>query len=116
MPEPSSGLIHIEYHVESPGSIEFLKVWVSTIRGQWNLICEYWMRAESAHDGGLKFVGGYKSIGLERALQSILQHREMFLLGTASGSDRTIQVFPPTDAERVAASKRTSVLHNRLAL
>ncbi len=115
MAEPSSGLIHIEYHVESLGSVEFLKVWASTIRGEWNLICEYWMRAGGSHESGLRFFGGYKSTELEQALQSILQHRELFLVGTAPGDDHMIQVFPPTDAERVAAGKRMSILHKRLA-
>ena len=64
MPEPSYGLIHIEYHVESLGSVEFLKVWASTIRGEWDLICEHWMRAGSSQESGLRFVGGYKSTGL----------------------------------------------------
>ncbi len=116
MPEPSSGLIHIEYHVESLGPVEFLKVWESTIRGEWSLICDYWMRAGGSHESALRFVSAYKSTGLEQALQSILQHQEMFLLGAAPGEDRMIQVFPPTDPERVAASKRMSILHERLAL
>jgi hypothetical protein len=115
MPEPSSGLIHIEYHVDPIGSVEFVKVWASTIRGEWNLICEYWMRASGSHESGLRLGAGYKSVGLERMLESVLQNRDMFLVGTAPGSDRMIQVFPPTDPERVSATKRMSVLHNRLA-
>lgn len=116
MPEPSSGLIHIEYHVELLGPIEFLKVWASTVRGEWGLICDYWMRAGGSHESGLRFVSGYKSTELEQALQSILQHQEMFLIGTAPGDDCMIQVFPPTGPERVAASKRMNILHQRLAL
>jgi hypothetical protein len=115
MPEPSSGLIHIEYHVEPLGSVEFVKVWASTIRGEWNLICEHWSRAGGSHESGLRLLGGYKSAGLERMLQSVLQHREIFLVGTAPGSDRMIQVFPPTDPERVADGKRMNVLHSQLA-
>jgi hypothetical protein len=107
MPESSSGLIHIEYHVELLGPIEFLKVWASTIRAEWSLICNYWMRG----------VGRTRAVSdLSVSTQSILQHQEMFLRGTAPGDDRVIQVFPPTDAERVAASKRMSILHKRLAL
>jgi len=115
MPEFSSGLIHIEYHVDPLGSVEFVKVWASTIRGEWNLICEHWSQAGSSHESGLRLVGGYKSARLERALQSVLQNREIFLVGTAPGRDRLIQVFPPTHPERVAAGKRMNVLHSRLA-
>ena len=114
MPEPGSGLIHIEYHVEPPGSIEFVKVWASTIRGEWNLICEYGMRPGGSRENGLRLVGKYKSAGLERMLQSVLQNRGTFLSGTVSLGDNMIQVSPPTDSERVAAGKR-NVLHSLLA-
>lgn len=114
MPEPGSGLIHIEYHVEPPGSIEFVKVWASTIRGEWNLICEYWMGPGGSRESGLRLVGKYKSAGLELLLQSVLQNRGIFLPGTVSPGDHMIQVSPPTDSEIVAAGKR-NVLHSRLA-
>jgi hypothetical protein len=114
MPEPGSGLIHIEYHVEPPGSIEFVKVWASTIRGEWNLICEYWMRPRGSRESGLHLFGKYKSAGLERMLRSVLQNRGTFLPGAVSLGDHMIQVSPPTDPERVAAGKR-NVLHSRLA-
>jgi len=112
MPEPGSGLIHIEYHVEPRGAVEFVKVWASTIRGEWNLICEHWMPTNASHGSVTRRA---ESAGLERMLQTVLQHREMFLVGTAPGSDRMIQVFPPTEPERVAAGKRMNVLHSRLA-
>ena len=115
MPEPSSDLIHIEYHVDPFGAVEFVKVWASTSRGQWNLICEYWSQAGSSHESGLRLFGRYKSAELGRMLQSVLQNREIFLVGTAPGRDRMIQVFPPTDPERAAAVKRMNVLHGRLA-
>lgn len=104
MPEPASGLIHIEYHVDALGSVEFVKVWASTVRGHWDLVCEHWMHARASYGSGLRFAN--KSEGLERMLESIMQHQEIFLVGTPAGSDRMIQVYPPTDEERVAASER----------
>ena len=115
MPEPTTGLIHIEYHVEALGSIEFLKVWASTVRGHWNLICEYWMRRDASHRSGLHFSNGYKSDGLLRMLDKIMQHQEIFLLGAVPGKDRMLQVAPPTDAERTAASKMMGLFCARLA-
>ena len=115
MPELTSGLIHIEYHVEPLGSIEFLKVWASTVRGYWNLICEHRMRLDAPHQSGLHFNNGYKSDGLSRMLDKIMQHQEVFLLGAAPGKDRMIQVYPPTDADRTAASKMMEVLRERAA-
>lgn len=65
MPEPASGLIHIEYHVDALGSVEFMKVWASTVRGHWDLVCEHWMHARASYGSGLRFAN--KSEGLENA-------------------------------------------------
>jgi hypothetical protein len=115
MPEPTSGLIHIEYHVEALGSVEFVKVWASTIWGYWNLVCEHWMRWNTYHQGGLNFSNGYKSDELSGMLDQIMQHQEIFLLSAAPCGDRMIQVSPPTDSERIAASNMMDVFHERLA-
>jgi len=115
MPEPTSGLIHIEYHVEPLGSVEHLKVWASTIRGYWNLICEHWMRWDASHQSGLHFRNGYASDTLARMLDTIMQHQEMFLVGTAPGKDRMIQVYPPTAADRASASRMMEVFRERVA-
>lgn len=47
MPELTSGLIHVEYRVELHGSVEFMKVWASTTRGHWDLVCEYFLPSEA---------------------------------------------------------------------
>ena len=106
MPEPASGLIHIEYHVDALGSVEFVKVWAATVRGHWDLICEHWMHSDASHQSGLHFNNRYESDGLNRMLGTIMQHQEIFLLDTPPGNDCMIQVYPPTDEERVAASER----------
>ncbi len=115
MPELSSGQIHIEYHVEATGSVEFVKVWGSTIRGYWNLICEHWMRWNATHQSGLHFSNGYKSDRLAEMLDTIMQRQGALLVGAAPGKDRMIQVQPPTDDDRVAASGMMEVLRERLA-
>jgi hypothetical protein len=115
MPELASGQIHIEYHVETMGSVEFVKVWGSTIRGCWNLICEHWMLWADSHQGGLHFDNGYKSDRLAKMLDTIMQHQGIFLVGAAPGEDRMIQVHPPTDDDRVSANRTMDVLRERLA-
>ncbi len=102
MPEQTSGLIHIEYHVGPRGSVEFMKVWAANTRGNWDLICEHFMCA-GATSSGLRFANGYKSEVLETMLDAIVQHQEMLIPGTPPGSDRMIQVTPPTDEDSVAA-------------
>ncbi len=115
MPELRSGQIHIEYHVEATGSVEFVKVWGSTIRGYWSLICEHRMRWNTAHQSGLHFSNGYKSDRLAEMLDTIMQRQGALLVGAAPGKDRMIQVHPPTDDDRVAASGMMEVLRERLA-
>jgi len=115
MPELTSGLIHVEYHVGPRGSVEFMKVWASTTRGHWDLICEYFRRPSVSSKGGLRFANGYKSEGLERALDSIMQTQRIFLVGTPPGTDRMIQVYPPTENDRVAASEMMEAIRERLA-
>jgi hypothetical protein len=84
MPETTSGLIHVEYHVDPNGSIEFMKVWASTARGYWDLVCEHWMHARGSCGSGLRFADGHKSERLEGMLETIMQHQEIFLGGHAS--------------------------------
>jgi len=115
MPELTSGLIHIEYHVEPLGSVEYMKVWASTIRGYWSLICEHWMRWDASHQSGLHFRNGYASDTLARMLDTIMQHQEIFRVGATPGKDRMIQIYPPTDADRTAASKVMEVFRERVA-
>ena len=115
MPELTSGQIHIEYHVEATGSVEFVKVWGSTTRGSWNLICEHWMRWNATHPSGLRFSNSYKSDRLAKMLDTIMQHQAILPVGTAPGKDRLIQVQAPTNDDRVAASRLMEVLHKRLA-
>lgn len=115
MPESKAGLIHIEYHVDCHGSVEFMKVWASTTWGYWNLICQQWMRGDPSGQSGLHFNNGYKSDGLAKALNSIMQQQEKFRLDTFPGSDRMIQVQPPTEADKAKATKITNLFRDRLA-
>ena len=106
MPEPASGLIHVEYHVGPHGSVGFLKIWASTTRGYWDLVCDYFMCSGATAKRGFRFANGYKSEGLQRMLESIIQHPEILIVGTPPGADRMVQVYPPTDEDRVTASER----------
>ena len=115
MPEQTSGLIHIEYHVEPMGSVEYIKVWGATSHGSWNLICEHWMRWDTNHQSGLRFSSGYKSDGFAKMLDTIMQRQGILFMGTAPGKDRMIQVYPPTDADRAAASSTMEVFRERTA-
>jgi hypothetical protein len=115
MPELTSGLIHVEYHVGSQGAVEYLKVWAAPSRGQWDLVCQDFMRSSASCPGGLRFANGYKSEGLAKLLNQIMQHPDMFVLSTAPGADRLIQVPPPTQKDRLAARGMAEDFGDRLA-
>lgn len=115
MPKPASGLIHVEYHVGPRGPIEFLKVWASTTRGHWELVCEYFMCSGTSDQRGLHFANGYESEGLARSLDSILKHQEMFLVTLPSGADHMIQVLPPDQEDTFAANRMMDAFRERLA-
>jgi hypothetical protein len=113
MPDSASGLIHIEYQTGADGVLDFIKIWASQVWGQWNLVCELWMRPLWSHVSGVRFGSEFHSVDFARALE------------LAVGSDDTstmlpnlhgmIQVFPPTAVERSEAnvSVRESMDHNR---
>lgn len=115
MPELTSGLIHIEYHVGPGGAVEFLKVWAAPTRGHWDLVCEHFLLPGTKSTSGLRFANGYESEGLERMLDAIMQHQEMFLVSTAPGADRMIQIPPPTQKETLAARGMVEAVGDRLA-
>ncbi len=73
-----------------------MKVWAALTRGQWDLVCQDFTCSTASCQDGLRFANGYKSEGLAKMLNQILQHPEMFVLSTAPGGDRMIQIPPPT--------------------
>jgi hypothetical protein len=97
------GLIQIEY---VPGArLPYLKIWQLTSRGEWSLICEYWMSRGPAGtpSDGLTFSNGYHSAGLAEMLDVIMQHQDSF---ASSLKPRTglIQITPPQGRENFAAT------------
>ena len=97
------GLIHIEY---APGkSLLYLKVWDLTGKGEWSLVCEYWMsRGPTATPlGGMTFSNDYHSAGLAGMLEVIMQHQEHFAASLVTGAG-LIQVTLPSEQESRAAT------------
>jgi len=101
---PQKGLIHIEY---APGkSLEYLKIWQLTGKGEWSLVCEYWMPngTTAAARDGITFSNGYHSAGLTERLEVIMQHQDSFAASLVARGAGLIQVEPPTEQESVAAT------------
>ncbi len=98
------GLIHIEY---APGkSFEYLKIWQLTGKGEWSLVCEYWMPngITTATRDGMTFSNDYHSARLAEMLEVVMQHQDSFTASHIAPGTGLIQVEAPTDQDRVAAT------------
>src|SRR5437660_4891135 len=97
------GSVHVEYGTAPEPSLQYLKIWLSTTRGTWDLICEYWMSRGSSRVPavGLTFSNGYYSEDLAKMLEHMMQHQDG-LPNSLSGESgvNLIQVQSPTDGDR----------------
>jgi hypothetical protein len=99
-----TGLIHIEYAFAPTGALDYMKVWTSITRGHWLLACEYWMSANTFHGIGIRFDNGYKSEGLARILEFVMQHQNSFVTPPNLGRQGLLQIPTPTEEESAAAA------------
>ncbi len=105
MKDAKSGLIHLEYACQLDGSLEYLKVWSSIMRGHWHLACEYWMSPNSFHSQGVHFESGFQSEGLTETLDFIMRHQKAFSPSPDLGRTGLLQIQVPTEQESAAAAQ-----------
>jgi hypothetical protein len=96
--------MQVEYRTGSARSLEYLKLWCSTLRGHWQLICEYWMKPTGTHQQGVTFAHTYSSTGLVRMLDVIMGHQEAFPQLSPDLLDGLVQVAAPTATQTTAAN------------
>lgn len=113
------GLVHVEYGTAPELSLQYLKIWLSTTRGAWDLICEYSMSSGSSRvpAAGLTFSNGYHSADLALMLEQMMQHHDGFP-NSLSGESAVnlIQVHSPTERDRVKAGACMTEAYHRLGL
>lgn len=113
------GLVHVEYGTAPEPSLQYLKIWLSTTRGAWDLICEYSMSSGSSRvpAAGLTFSNGYHSADLALMLEQMMQHHDGFP-NSLSGESAVnlIQVHSPTERDRVNAGACMTEAYHRLGL
>ena len=105
MKDPTSGLLHVEYTFGPDNSLDYLKVWSSLTRGEWHLACAYWTSSSAFHNAGIHFEDGFRSDGLSRNLEFIMQHQHAFSSTVDRGRTALLQIQVPTAAESEAATE-----------
>jgi hypothetical protein len=108
VPAPTGGLLQIEYHIGGSGSVDSLKMWGSTTRGYWSLICDY--SINPGWSNGPRFTNGFHSRDLGRLLESIIMNQEMFRHGSGPNSNVVVQVEPPTAGETAIAGLQLTAI------
>jgi len=95
--------LQVEYRVGPSHSLEYLKLWSSTTRGIWNLVCEYWMQSSSTHESGTTFTRIKPPSDFTWMLDAIMQHQRAFLPGSSDFMDGLVQINAPTNLDLVSA-------------
>jgi len=95
--------MQVEYRTGSSHAVEYLKLWSSTTRGVWNLVCEYWMQSTSGHESGATFSGREYSGDFTWMLDAIMQHQGAFLPGSSDFVEGLVQISRPTDTDLASA-------------
>jgi hypothetical protein len=98
LPGKRTSLVHVEYRLGPGGSLEFLKVWSSIIRGHQYLVCE-WNPATNY----VSFSNDFYSKDLAQMLESIIQHQAVFSKDLTLHRDGLVQIHPPTEEDRRSA-------------
>lgn len=96
-------VMQLEYRIGPTHSLEFLKLWSSTSRGYWNLVCEYSMEPTITRQQGITFSGTYSSPGLSRMLDAIMHHQGAFSLNSAELFGGLVQIASPDETRSAAA-------------
>ena len=95
--------MQVEYQKRPNCELEHLKLWSSTARGHWNLVCEYWTHPTATHSQGVTFTDTYSSAGLTRMLDVIMQNQQSFAVTHSDFADGLVQIAPPDQTQSIAA-------------
>lgn len=112
-------VVHVEYGTAPEPSLQYVKIWSSTTRGAWDLICEYWIcpGASRIPAVGLTFSNGYYSADLARMLEEMMCHKDG-VPNSLSGKTgvNLIMVQTPTEHDQSEANACMSKAYKRVGL
>ncbi len=104
-PGSTTGIVKVEYHIGTDGSVESLKLWASA-REYWSLVCDY--STNLGWSDGPRFSNGYHSHRLGRLLQSIMMNQNLFRHECSSNTNGTLEIGNPTAEEIASATLQLS--------
>ena len=99
------GLVHVEYHVGEERLIDDVRIWSSTARGYWSLVCHCSIDPDLSCT--LHFRNGYQDGDFGNLLSAIMKRQSEFLHKRIANANYLVQVGPPT--VDVLASAKTSI-------
>lgn len=116
---PHKGVVHVEYGTAPEPSLQYLKIWLATRRGTWDLICEYWIRSGSSAVPavGLTFSNGHHSAQLAQMLEDVMRHHDGQpdpLAGKTSVG--LIAIHPPSEHDREKAGNCMTKAYQQIGL
>ena len=104
MPNYDNGLIHVEYDFGRNGTVHYFRIWSSTLRGHWNLVCTYQAPSSSAANSGVHFENAYRLERMRHILNLIVQHQDAFSAAPNLGREGLLQISTPTPDQRSEAT------------
>lgn len=108
MKDAPSGLLRVEYAFAPDNSLDYLTLWSSKLRGEWDLVCDYWMSTFALHKRGIHFKNGFRSRDLSHTLEFIMEHQRTFSPSPNLGRTGMLQIQAPTGEESQVAAKSLS--------
>jgi hypothetical protein len=91
--------MQVDYGFSPKGDVDFLKIWLSTVRGHWHLVCQYGIHTHNS----VQFEKAYRSADLARNLDFIMHHQDQFLPLQNHGRAGLLQIQKPTQEEMETA-------------
>jgi len=104
MADGDPGSIHVEYDFGPKGEVTFVRILLSKTRGVWHLVCSYSLSTSGPRNSHIQFENGYVSERLAETVNFAMQHQDIFLPPPNLGRQGLLQIAPPSEKERAAAS------------
>jgi hypothetical protein len=103
--DAASGLVQVQYHVGEERLIDDVRIWSSTARGYWSLVCH--CSVDPYLSCTLHFRNGYQDGDFGNLLAAIMKRQSEFLHKRIANANYLVRVGPPTID--VLASAQTSI-------